>query len=152
MTSTPSLNSAPAANKTRNRVMTATAIDLLEATRTHLCQFEVPHPWSVTINTSLSGRAINVQLDCLEPPEVAAALLAWADTLTAVTAEAWRTPNGDSVHLSVTGHLANSALLRVFAAIPYTDHGLGADLDPGAEATLRLSALRQLATPGQVSA
>lgn len=131
--------------------MTITAIDLLEATRAHLCQFEVPQPWSVTINTSLAERDINVQLDCQQPPQVAAALLAWADTLTEVSAEAWRCFDGQSVHLSVRGALPTGAVLRVYAAIDYAQHGPGADLEPGATTTLRLSVLREMATPGQVA-
>jgi hypothetical protein len=132
--------------------MTPTAIDLLEATRAHLCDFELPQPWLVTIDIGHGERDIDVQLYCLEPPEVAADLLTSADTLTEVTAEGWRCPDGHSLHLSVKGRLPNGAVLRVFAGTPYTANGLGAGLEPGAATIVRLSALRLLATPGQVRA
>ena len=134
--------------------MTPTAIDLLAATRIHLCDFELPQPWSVTvtIRTGQSERDLDVQSYCLEPPEIAAELLIWADTLTEVIAGAWRCPDGHSLHLSVTGRLPNGAVLRVFAGTPYTANGLGAGLNPDDTTVLSLSALRLLATPGQVSA
>lgn len=55
------------------------------------------------------------------------------------------------MHLSVTGRLTTGAVLRVFAGIPYSEHGIGADLDFGSTTTLRPSALRLLANPGQVA-
>jgi hypothetical protein len=69
-------------------------------------------------------------------------LLVWADTLTQVSVEAWRVPNGASVHLSITGQLPGGASLRVYGGIPHTQHGPGADLDPGTATTLLPSALR----------
>ena len=59
-----------------------------------------------------------MQLDGHDLPEIAAALLSWADTLTAVTAHAWRVPSGHSVHLSVTGQLSRGAASGSMARCP----------------------------------
>jgi hypothetical protein len=56
------------------------------------------------------------------------------------------------VHLSITGRLPSGATVRVYDAIPYTGHGPGAKLAPGAATSLRPGVLRALATPGQMSA
>ncbi|MGH3905449.1 MAG: hypothetical protein ACRDTE_14860 [Pseudonocardiaceae bacterium] len=132
--------------------MSPTAMDLLDAIRAHLAEFELPAPWSVTVTCSLAGPGVSAQLAGQEPPEIAAALLAWADTLDGVSAEAWRVPSGDSVHLSVTGRLPGGATLRVFDAAPFTQRGPGADLEPGTRCALRLGSLRHLATLGEVLA
>lgn len=109
---------------------TTTIVDLLAMIGAHLRDFQLPQPWAVITSTGLPQRDIQVQLQCLEPAEVAATLLAWADTLTEVTAKAWRCYDGHSVHLSITGRLATSATVRVYDAIPYTAHGPGATLAP----------------------
>jgi hypothetical protein len=132
--------------------MTTTVIDLLGTARTHLSDFELPQPWALTITTGHTDRDIDVQLGYVEDPtQIAAALLAWAATLTEVTAAAWRCYNGDSVHLSITGRLTTGATVRVFDAIAYTGHGPGAELAPGEATSLRPGVLRALATPGRLS-
>jgi hypothetical protein len=93
-----------------------------------------------------------VQLRGHDFPEVAAALLAWADTLTAVTAQAWRVPSGHSVHVSVTGQLTHSARIRVYGAMTFTGRGIGADLAPDATTPLSLLALRHVSTLREVTA
>jgi hypothetical protein len=150
MTTTPTTNPA-AAHRTRNCVMTTTAIDLLDALRAHLNTFDVPAPWSVNVSMYSGGPNVSLQIVRREVPEIASALLAWADTLTDVTADAWRTPEGDSVHLSVTGHLPTGVLLRVYGYLPFTARGLGAELAPNTATTLPLHILRHLATPGEAT-
>jgi hypothetical protein len=132
--------------------MSPTTIEVLEATGAHLRAFELPTPWSVTIHPHYTGEAhVEIQLPRRDAPELASALLAWADTLTAVTAEAWRIPDGASVHLSITGHLPSSASMRVYGDLPHTEHGLGGDLDPDTTTPLLLSTLRQHATSKEVA-
>jgi hypothetical protein len=131
--------------------MTTTAIELLDALRTHLRTFNVPAPWSVNLTLFSGGPNLSVQITRREPPEIASALLVWADTLTDVTAEAWRTPEGDSVHLAVTGYLSAGVSLRVYAYLPFTSHGTGADLAPDTSKTMPLTILRHLATPGKIT-
>ncbi len=124
-------------------------VDLLDAIHTHLASFELPAFASVHVATPLPGEeAITVQLGRHNLNEIASALLAWADTLTAVTAQAWRVPSGHSVHLSVTGQLTRGARMRVYGAMPFIGGGIGADLAPDATTTtILLAALRHVSTP-----
>jgi hypothetical protein len=128
-------------------------VDLLDAISTHLAAFELPAFASVHVATAIPGEeAITVQLGCHDLPEIASALLSWADTLTAVTAQAWRVPSGHSVHLSVTGQLTRGARIRVYAAMPFTGRGIGADLAPDTTATILLAALRHVPALREVTA
>jgi hypothetical protein len=131
--------------------MTTTATDLLDSIRAHLTAFELPALWSVNVTRSVSGPNVSVQLACHEPPEIASGLLVWADTLIGVTAEAWRVPSGDTVHLSVTGQLPDGASIRVYGGVVFTEPGIGADLTPDASTTVALVALRGWAALGEVA-
>jgi FtsP/CotA-like multicopper oxidase with cupredoxin domain len=130
--------------------MTSTT-DLLAAISAHLTEFELPSIASVHVGAYLPGPQVAVQLSCHQPSAIAAGLLAWADTLTEITAETWRVPQGDSVHLSVTGRLPSGTQVQVYGALRVTDLSLGAGLEPGATITVSLATLRHLATPGQVT-
>ncbi len=145
MTTTPITDPATA-HQRRNRVLTITVIDLLDSLRAHLSSCDLPAPCAVNVTTFSGGPSVSAQIACRASRETAAGLLAWADTLTGITAEAWRVPTGGSVHLSVTGHLPDGVSLRIYGAVPCTEHGLGADLAPDAAATIPLAALRHLAT------
>jgi hypothetical protein len=130
--------------------MTST-IDLLAALGAHLTEFELPAIASVHLSGSISGPPVTVQLSCGAPAAIAAGLLAWADTLTEITAEAWWVPRGDSVHLSVTGRLPGGTQVQVYGALRVTDLALGAGLEPGTTTAVPLATLRHLATPGHAS-
>jgi hypothetical protein len=129
---------------------TTTVIDLLDALRTHLNDFELPAPYSVHLTTYAAGAQVSMQLATHHLPEIAAGLLAWADTLTHATTEAWRVPQGDSLHLTVTGELSEGIQIQVYGSLPFTERGIGATLAPGANTTLPLAVLRERATPGEV--
>ncbi|MGH8940694.1 MAG: hypothetical protein ACRDV2_15305 [Actinomycetes bacterium] len=131
--------------------MTTTAIDLLNSIRAHLAAFDLPPMWSMHVVASFSGPNVTVQLARRESPEIACALLTWADTLAEVTADAWRIPSGDCVHLSVLGQLPGGASIRVYGGVVFTEHGIGADLAPEASKTVPLAALREHATVGAVT-
>jgi hypothetical protein len=77
--------------------------------------------------------------------------LVWADTLTEVTAEAWRVPSGDCVHLSVLGQLPGGVSVRIYGGVAFTEHGIGADLVPGASMSVPLAVLRERATLGEAT-
>jgi hypothetical protein len=145
MTTTPITDPATA-HQRRNHVLTTTVIDLLDALRAHLSSCDLPAPCAVNVTTFSGGPSVSMQIACRTSPETTAGLLAWADTLTGITAEAWRVPTGDSVHLSVTGHLPDGVSLRIYGAVPYTEHGPGADLALNAATTIPLATLRHLAT------
>jgi hypothetical protein len=134
------------AHQRRNRVMSATVVDLLDSLRAQLSSCDLPAPCAVNVTTFSGGPSVSMQIACRASPETAAALLAWADTLTGITAEAWRAPSSNSVHLSITGHLPDGVCLRIYGAVPFTEHGLGVDLAPNAAITIPLATLRDLAT------
>ena len=123
-----------------------TAVDLLAAINTHLAEFELPPITSVQVVAAITAPQGTVQLVCHDLGNTARGLLAWADTLTEVAAEAWRVPQGDSVHLSVTGLLPGAVSVKVYSGLPVTDCGLGADLAPGATTPIPLTILRHAAT------
>ncbi|MBV9011104.1 MAG: hypothetical protein JO272_03470 [Pseudonocardiales bacterium] len=132
--------------------MSTTVIDLLDALRAHLNDFDVPPVCSVELTTTAySGEAqVSLQLAAPHLPGIADGLLAWADTLRQTTTEAWRVPRGDSVHLSVTGRLCGGVLIEVYGGLSFTEHGIGGDLTPGARKTVSLAVLRECANPGEV--
>ena len=131
--------------------MSATIVDLLDSLRAHLTAFTLPELYSVHVITARGALAVSAQLACHHPPQIATGLLAWADTLTNVTTEAWRVPSGDTVHLSVIGRLPGDVSIRVYGDVPFIEHGIGADLAPDASTIVPLVVLRHLATPGEVS-
>jgi hypothetical protein len=131
--------------------MSATVVDLLDSLRTHLAAFELPDLYSVHVITARGALAVSAQLACHHPPQIVTGLLAWADTLTDLTTEAWRVPSGDTVHLSVIGRLPDGVTIRVYGGVSFTDHGIGADLAPDASTTVPLAVLHHLATPGEVT-
>ncbi len=131
--------------------MTTTAVALLDAIRVHLTEFELPELYSIHVTRSLSGPSVTAQLACHTPPQIVTALLAWADTLTDTTIEAWRVPSGDTVHLSVIGLLSGGVSVAVYGGVAFTDHSIGKDLAPDAHTTVSLTVLRQRATLGEVA-
>ncbi|MGH3694053.1 MAG: hypothetical protein ACRDRX_08735 [Pseudonocardiaceae bacterium] len=130
--------------------MTSTG-DLLAALCAHLAEFELPAIASVHAVASASALPVTVQLDCRAPSTIARGLLAWADTLAEVTAQAWRVPGGDGVHLSVTGLLPGGSPVRIYGGLRVTNRGPGTGLEPNATTTVALMTLRHLATPGQAT-
>jgi hypothetical protein len=123
-----------------------TAMTLLHTTAmlaAHLAHHAVPEPASLTVTTRNDHSEITTQLRSHTVPAVAADLLAWADTLSVVTAKAWRPPAGDRVHLSLTSTLtspASTAKLRVFGGAD-DGHTRFADLQAGDHQTVSLGQL-----------
>jgi hypothetical protein len=128
-----------------------TVVDRLDSLRAHLTAVELPELYSVTVVTAVGTLDVSAQLACHHPPEIASGLLAWADTLTDVTIEAWRVPSGDTVHLSVIGRLPGGVSIRVYGGMAFTEHGIGATLAPDASTTVPWALLRERATLGQVT-
>jgi hypothetical protein len=126
-----------------------TTVDLLDSLRTHLAAFELPQLCSVHVTGC--GPEVTAQLACRTSSQIAGALLIWADTLTDVTAEVWRVPRGDSVHLSVLGQLPGGVSVRVYGAAPFTEHAIGGDLAPDTTTSVTLAILRERATVEEVT-
>jgi hypothetical protein len=123
-----------------------TTVELLDSIRAHLAEFELPDLYSVNVTRSYSGPNVTAQLACHTAPQIAGALLGWADTLTGITVEAWRVPSGDCVHLSVIGRLPGGVSVRVYGGVPFTEHGIGCDLAPDASTAVPLAVVRERAT------
>jgi hypothetical protein len=117
---------------------------LLGSIREHLATYELPEPWSVSVHrVPIYGRAqVSVQLTGSAFPALASALLAWADTLTDSRAEAWRVPDGSSVHLAMHGRLEDGLTVHVFDGVPY-DERFQLDVDEQRE--ISLACLREWA-------
>jgi hypothetical protein len=129
-----------------------TTVDLLAAIGAHLAEFGLPPIASVLVTAAISAPQVTVQLANHDPAAMAGGLLAWADTLTQVTAQARRVPRGESVHLSVTGLCSDGASVLVYGAMAVPGHGLGADLVPDACMPIPLGALRHATTLREVRA
>ena len=129
----------------------STVVDRLDSLRAHLTAFELPELYSVNVITASGGPTVSAQLACHHLPQIATGLLAWADTLTNVTIEAWRVPSGDTVHLSVIGRISDGVSIRVYGGVAFTEHGIGADLAPDASTTVPWALLRERATLGRVT-
>ena len=127
-------------------------VDLLAAISAHLAAFELPPVASIHITAGMAAPQVSVQLTHRDPATVTQGLLAWADTLTQVTAQVWRVPHGDSVHLSIIGSMAAGVSVLVYGGLPTNRGGLGTDLTPGARTTVPLAALRHAATIQEASA
>jgi hypothetical protein len=128
-----------------------TTRDLLDAICTHLDAFELPSPWSIYLTSYSGGPAASVDLAVREPSQIAVALLAWADTLTDVTAQTWRPSHGGAVDLSIIGVLSDGVGVRISGHLPFARGGIGGDLVPGASKAVPLVLLRQWADLGEAS-
>jgi hypothetical protein len=98
----------------------------------HLTDHVLPEPVSLSVTTSYGDSTVTAQLHGTTVPGIAGDLIAWADTLSVVTVEAWRPPERDRVHLSILGTLTGSVgavELKVFGAVDYDPHWF-ADLQP----------------------
>jgi hypothetical protein len=117
----------------------------LDAIREHLATFELPEPWDLSVAGSavVGYEQVTAQLCGNGLPHVARVLLAWADTLTEISAEVWRTPDGCSVHLAIKGRLMNGTTVRVFDR---ADHDTHFALDVRERRTISLACLREWAS------
>ena len=111
-----------------------------------LTVFDLPHGIACTeVRQELVGHRVIVQLNAQVLPDLPVALLAWADTLTGVTAQAWRAPAGDSVHLTLTGRLADGSPVTVYSGLPHEVQVFGPYLEPGDQQNIPLGLLREWA-------
>jgi hypothetical protein len=118
------------------------AADLLAA---HLADHAVPEPVFLTVTTRWRHSEVAAQLRPDTVPHLAAALLAWIDTLPAITITAWRPPAGERVHLSLASTLTGptgAVALTVYGAAKGDDPARFADITPGQRREVSLSELR----------
>jgi hypothetical protein len=127
--------------------MTTTGVTIVNAAQllaAHLAHHQLPELASLTVRRS----EVTAQVQTHRVPRVAADLLAWADTLSTVTGTAWRTLDGESVHLSITSTLTSpvgAVALEVYGGTG-EDPVHFADLSAGEYRDVSLGQLRTWAT------
>lgn len=132
-----------------------TGVSLVQAAvmlAAHLADHTLPEPASLRVSTRDGHSQVRAQLRFSTVLTVARDSLAWADTLTTVTVEAWRIPAGDRMHLSIASTLtgpAGTVELDVFDAVAY-DPATFADLKAGDHREMSVGQLRTSATSGAI--
>jgi hypothetical protein len=128
-------------------------VRLLGAIREHLSRYRLPTDIACVEAgcSSLDGEHVTVQLRHGQLADLASALLSWADTLTNVTVAAWRPLASGSVHLILTGRLADGTRVSVYGGVDFDDAVFG-DLQPGGRHGVALSVLRGWMAGGQAVA
>jgi hypothetical protein len=121
----------------------ATMVRLLNSIREHLATHRLPAEIaSVEVGSDLiSGEHVTVHLRPVKLPELAAALLGWADTFTQISVTAWRPRHGETVHLTLTGQLPDTTSIEVYGGVDFTEALFG-DLQPDGRQGVALSVLR----------
>lgn len=140
---------------TTNTITTNTRLSgLLAAVAEHLAVFaDVPMP--VLVNTYAGWckeEPVTFQLDCETTlSELSRSMLAWADTLTGVTASVYRyeRADGDRMHLYVYGQLTDGTKVAVYGAADYLP---AVELESGTRRPLDLAQLQAWAADTAVAA
>jgi hypothetical protein len=113
----------------------------------HLTEHAVPEPVSLSVTTRWGRSEVIAQLRPATVTGLAGELLTWIDTLAATTVTAWRPPDSDRVHLSLTSTLtgpAGAVELHVFGGTA-DDPVRFADLAPDHRRRVSLPELRSWA-------
>jgi hypothetical protein len=122
-----------------------TFVQAAELLAAHLADHAVPEPVFLTLTTQWGRSDVAAQLRPDTVPQLAAALLTWIDTLPVITVTAWRPPESDRVHLSLTSTLtapAGAVMLTVYGGAKDHDPIRFADLAPGQRRSVSLAELR----------
>ena len=126
-----------------------TFVQAAELLAAHLADHAVPEPVFLTVTTHWGHSEVAAQLRSDTVSDLAGELLAWIDTLPAATASAWRPPESEHVHLSLTCTLTapvGAVALTVYGGAKDQDPVRFADLTPGQRRTVSLAELRTWAT------
>jgi hypothetical protein len=124
--------------------MGATFVQAAHLLAVHLAHHALPEPVSLEVINKTHRSRLTAQVHSLTMPEVATELLAWADTLTTVTVQAWRPPSGDRVHLSMVSTLCGPTGTVELTVFGGTDHdpAVVGELAPGEHRAVTLDELR----------
>ena len=126
-----------------------TFVQAAELLAAHLGDHALPEPVFLTVTTRWGHSEVAAQLRPDTVPDLAAALLTWIDTLPAITLTAWRPPESDHVHLSLTSTLtapAGAVTLTVYGGAKDHNPVRFADLTPGQRRAVSLAELHTWAT------
>jgi hypothetical protein len=126
----------------------ATFVQAARLLAAHLTDHALPEPASLEVISKAQQSRVTAQVSSRTVPSIAAELLAWADTLTTVTVQAWRPPTGHRVHLSMVSILSGAADPVELTVFGGTDHDPAAvgELAPGEHRVVTLDELRTWAT------
>jgi hypothetical protein len=127
--------------------MAVTFVQAAQLLAGHLAGHQLPQPASLLVMTRAGRSQLQAQVHSNTVSKVAADQLAWADTLTTVTVQAWRSPSGDRVHLSITSTLTGPAGTVELDVYGGADDNplLVSDLAPGDHRRVSLGHLRSWA-------
>jgi hypothetical protein len=122
----------------------ATFVQAAQLLTSHLADHALPEPVCLEEISRAHESRLTAQVHSMTVPEVATEVLAWADTLTMVTVQAWRPHAGDRVHLSMASTLSGPAGTVELAVFGAADHDpvLVGDLAPGEYRAVTLGELR----------
>jgi hypothetical protein len=95
----------------------------------------------VGLDVKLYSDHVSVLLDTPNLPALAAGLLSWAAVLTDVTTEVWRSEEGHSVYVSITGRTLSGVCVEVYDEMACDTAEL-AGLAPGGKTSATLDQLR----------
>ena len=117
-------------------------VSVLSAMAGHLDLYDLPVGYEI----EASKRGAEIILKAESPGALATELIAWANTLTAVTSEARRLEQSDGVLLSVKGRLPEGVPVRAFGVADYAEYArtARAEMEPGHRMSLSMDALRDI--------
>jgi hypothetical protein len=122
-----------------------TFVQAAELLAAHLDNHAVPEPVFLTVTTRWGHSEVTAQLRPNTVPALAAALLAWIDTLPMIILTAWRPPEGERVHLSLDSTLtgpAGAVALTVYGSAKDDGPVRFTDLTSGQRRSVSLAELR----------
>jgi hypothetical protein len=103
-----------------------------------------PLPPVVSVSVRNVDPAVLVQTSGRKPADRIAVLLAWADTLATVRAEAWLPPTTHSLHIMIFGTADAGLTVEVFTGIPTEcADQLDVQLEPDQHTEITLGRLRR---------
>jgi len=120
-------------------------VQAAEMLAAHLAEHALPEPVFLTVTTRWGRSEVAAQLRPDTVSDLASELLAWIDTLAAITITAWQPPESEHVHLSIASTLsdpANAVALTVYGGAKDHDPVRFADLKPGERRGVSLRELR----------
>jgi hypothetical protein len=131
---------------------TAAMITFLSTVQAHLAKHRgLAGPFNVSVDVDSQRANVVVQLDSNHRlSAVAGGLLTWADSMIKLTAEIWRPPTGDTVHLSVSG-MTGGVSVRAYDASSF-DAAVFGDLAASERRLITLGQLRSWAIGTGVAA